>query len=49
MSAATSPAAACYNRMAIISVVCAVLAVAKFVFAGLSVLAVSPSARGTWR
>ncbi|NSX38846.1 hypothetical protein HTS88_20930 [Pseudarthrobacter oxydans] len=40
MSAAASPAAAGYNRMAIISVVCAVVAVAGFFFAGLTVLAV---------
>lgn len=40
MSAAPSPAAAGYNRMAIVSVVCAAVAVAGFFFAGPTVLAV---------
>lgn len=40
MSATASPAMAGYNRMAIVSVVCATVAVAGFVFAGLTVLAV---------
>lgn len=40
MSAAASPAVAGYNRMAIVSVVCAAVAVAGFFFAGLTVLAV---------
>lgn len=40
MSAAASPAAAGYNRMAIISVVCAVMAVAGTIFGGFTVLAV---------
>jgi hypothetical protein len=40
ISAAASPAAAGYNRMAIVSLACAAVAVAGFVFAGLTVLAV---------
>lgn len=40
MSAAPSPAAAGYNRMAIVSALCAVVALAGFVFVGLTVLAV---------
>ncbi|GKV72964.1 hypothetical protein NCCP2145_23450 [Pseudarthrobacter sp. NCCP-2145] len=40
MSAAASPAAAGYNRMAVVSLACALVAVAGFFFAGLTVLAV---------
>jgi hypothetical protein len=40
MSAAASPAVAGYNRMAIVSVVCAVVAVAGFFFGSFTILAV---------
>lgn len=40
MPAAASPAATGYNRMAIVSVACAVVALAGFGFAGLTALAV---------
>lgn len=40
VSAAQSPSAAGYNRMAIVSLACAVLAVAGFFFGGFTVLAV---------
>lgn len=40
MAAAASPSVAGYNRMAIVSVVCAVLAVAGTIFGGFTVLAV---------
>lgn len=40
MSAAASPVVAGYNRMAIVSVVCAVVAVAGFFFGSFTILAV---------
>jgi hypothetical protein len=40
MSAAASPAVAGYNRMAIVSLACAAVAVAGFFFGGFTVLAV---------